>query len=102
METKRNLTDKERESLYKEVRINGKFIFKGNKIDCIDIAALQLFPANCLLNEDDNQVSFKGECQFTEHEERGDLTCPAKFSGSAEMSGLNEFILSQNPILITK
>ena len=98
----RNLTDKEREALYNEVRINGKFTFKGNKVDRVDMAALQLFPANCLHNEEINQVSFKGECQFTEHEEGGDMTCLAKFSGFAEMIGLNEFVLSQQPISITK
>ena len=102
METERNLTDKERKTLEKEVRNNGRFTFKGNKVNHDDIADLRLFPENCLLCEEDNKVSFKGCCQFTEHCESGDMICPAKFSGSAEMFGLNEFILSQHPISITK
>lgn len=98
----RNLTDKERETLYNEVRINGKFTFKGNKVDRVDMAALQLLPDNCLLNEDANQVFFKGECQLTEHDDGGDMTGLATFTGSAEMIGLNELVLSPKPIMITK
>lgn len=102
METERTLTDKERGNLYIEIWSHGKFTFKGNIIERADIADLQLFPDNCLLNEKDYMVSFKGGCQFTEHCEAYAITCPTTFNGTAEMRGLNEFILSQIPISIKK
>ena len=98
----RKLTDKERDALLYIIKNEGHFSFRGKLIERVDITGLDLFPDNCKVEDEDNNVSFKGGCQFTEHYEGGDMTGPATFIGSAEMNGLNEFILSQKPISITK
>lgn len=91
--------DKELKSLLEEIKAKGKFAIGSSPIDSADISHVKLLSENCLYDED--KVIFKGTCQLTEHKECNVITNKI-FKGSAEMTGLDKFKLSEIPISIIR